>query len=91
MLVTLSFLTGVGYIIVLEIVLGQLYVLPHAELNRLEHFGVIVKLIVCKTYLFETLGYRCAEKHPADTFVSKQVATQVYFFEGGTSIDQNFK
>ena len=47
MSVTLRFLTIVGYIVVLEIVLGQFCVLSHAELNCLEHFRVVVELIVC--------------------------------------------
>ena len=45
-------LTGVGYVIVLKVILRQLFVLDHAKLNRLQHLSVIVELVVSETDLF---------------------------------------
>ena len=77
-----SLLTGIGYVIVLKIILRQLLVLDHAKLNRFQHFSVIVELVVSETDLFETLGDRGTEEHTADAFVSQEVATEIDFFEG---------
>lgn len=48
-------------------------VLHHAELNGLNHFGFVVKLVISEVDLLQALSDRGSDQHPANTFLAQQI------------------